>query len=230
MLLAARDAGVRKFVYAASSSTYGDSEELPRIEERIGWPMSPYAVTKLVNELYAHVFGRCYGLPHVGLRYFNVFGARQDPEGAYAAVIPKWIAALIRGSRVTIYGDGETSRDFCYVDNIVQANLLAAASEDPRATGEIFNVAVGERTSLNGLYALLRELLRARFPHVDAMAPDHAENRRGDIRHSHADIAKARTLLGYSPSHSLRAGLEAALGWYVRHCETSQQTTGKVRA
>jgi UDP-N-acetylglucosamine 4-epimerase len=211
MLVAARDADVRRFVYAASSSTYGDHPGLPKIEEEIGAPLSPYAVTKYVNELYADVFGRCYGTGAIGLRYFNVFGARQDPGGAYAAVIPRWVRAMLRGEQVAIFGDGETSRDFCYVANAVQANLRAALVADEAAVNQVYNVAVGERTTLNGLYAVLRELL----PDLDVPAPVHQDFRAGDVRHSQADIGKAARLLGYAPTHDLRAGLAEALPWYV---------------
>jgi UDP-N-acetylglucosamine 4-epimerase len=211
MLVAARDAGARRFVYAASSSTYGDHPGLPKVEDEIGAPLSPYAVTKYLNELYADVFGRCYGTAAVGLRYFNVFGARQDPEGAYAAVIPRWVRALLRGERVAIYGDGETSRDFCYVANAVQANLRAALVADGAAVNQVYNVAVGERTTLNGLYATLRKLM----PDVDAPAAVHEDFRAGDVRHSQADVGKAMRLLGYAPTHDLRAGLAEALPWYV---------------
>jgi len=211
MLVAARDAGARRFVYAASSSTYGDHPGLPKVEDQIGAPLSPYAVTKYLNELYADVFGRCYGTGAIGLRYFNVFGARQDPEGAYAAVIPRWVRALLRGERVSIYGDGETSRDFCYVANAVQANLRAALATDAAAVNQVYNVAVGERTTLNGLYATLRQLL----PDLDAPSAVHENFRAGDVRHSQADVGKAVRLLGYAPTHDLRAGLVEALPWYV---------------
>jgi UDP-N-acetylglucosamine 4-epimerase len=211
MLVAARDAGARRFVYAASSSTYGDHPGLPKVEDQIGAPLSPYAVTKYLNELYADVFGHCYGTGAIGLRYFNVFGARQDPEGAYAAVIPRWVRALLRGERVSIYGDGETSRDFCYVANAVQANLRAALATDTAAVNQVYNVAVGERTTLNGLYAVLHQLL----PDLDAPAAVHEAFRAGDVRHSQADIGKVVRLLGYAPTHDLRAGLVEALPWYV---------------
>ena len=211
MLVAARDAGARRFVYAASSSTYGDHPGLPKVEDQIGAPLSPYAVTKYLNELYADVFGRCYATGAIGLRYFNVFGARQDPEGAYAAVIPRWVRALLRGERVSIYGDGETSRDFCYVANAVQANLRAALATDAAAVNQVYNVAVGERTTLNGLYATLRQLL----PDLDAPPAVHENFRAGDVRHSQADVGKAVRLLGYAPTHDLRAGLVEALPWYV---------------
>lgn len=209
MLVAARDAGVRRFVYAASSSTYGDRPDLPKIEDRIGRPLSPYAVTKRTNELYADVFADVYGLVSVGLRYFNVFGPRQDPDGAYAAVIPKWIAAMLAGRPILVNGDGETSRDFCFVANAVQANLLAAVSE--RITGhEVFNVAVGERTTLNELATTIRELLG-----TDAMPSRvvHGAPRPGDVRHSQADIGKARARLGYAPTHRLSDGLAASIAW-----------------
>ncbi len=210
VLVAARDAGVKRFVYAASSSTYGDHPALPKVEDVIGKPLSPYAVTKYVNELYADVFSRAYGVPSIGLRYFNVFGARQDPNGAYAAVIPRWIAALIRGDIVQINGDGETSRDFCYIDNVVQANLLAAMVDDPAAVNQIYNVAVGDRTTLNSLFDQLRTLLGK--PEAQA---DHRDFRVGDVRHSLADIGKARTLLGYEPTDRIGDGLRKAMGWYL---------------
>jgi UDP-N-acetylglucosamine 4-epimerase len=216
MLLAARDAGVTSFVYAASSSTYGDHPSLPKVEDTIGKPLSPYALTKYANELYADVFARCYGVPSIGLRYFNVFGPRQDPDGAYAAVIPRWIAHLISGEPVTINGDGETSRDFCYVENAVQANLLAAITDNPQALNQVYNIAVGERTTLNELFALERSLLAERFPQVRECRPRYGEFRKGDVRHSQADISKARRLLGYAPTHRVREGLAQAMSWYVR--------------
>lgn len=210
MLVAARDAKVRSFTYAASSSTYGDHPGLPKLEDRIGKPLSPYAVTKYVNELYADVFARCYSFPSIGLRYFNVFGRRQEPNGAYAAVIPKWTASLVKGERVFINGDGETSRDFCYVANAVQANLLAATTANPDAVNQVYNVAVGGRTTLNDLYRLLCENLR-----IDDAAPKYRDFRAGDVRHSQADTSKARRLLGYEPSHDVRAGLAEAVPWYI---------------
>ncbi len=215
MLVAARDAGVKRFVYAASSSTYGDHEALPKIEERIGRPLSPYAVTKLVNELYADVFGRCYGLSSTGLRYFNVFGPRQDPEGAYAAVIPRWTRAMLLGEPVVINGDGETSRDFCFVANAVQANLLAATSDDPAALNQVYNVAVDDRTSLNQLFEILRDALAEFRPGVRTLRPTYGEFRPGDVRHSQADVGKAKRLLGYQPSHRLADGVRVAMPWYV---------------
>ncbi len=215
MLVAARDAGVARFVYAASSSTYGDHPGLPKVEDAIGRPLSPYAVTKYVDELYADVFGRCYGTATIGLRYFNVFGARQDPEGAYAAVIPRWVDAMLRGSPVVIHGDGETTRDFCYIDNVVQANLLAATTENPAALNEVYNVAVGGRMSLRELYDTLRSLLAAQHPGLAIQPPRHEDFRAGDVRHSQADIGKARRLLGFDPAFDVRAGLACALPWYA---------------
>ena len=218
VLIAARDAGVRRFVYAASSSSYGDHPALPKVENAIGRPLSPYAVTKLVNELYADVFARCYDMQTVGLRYFNIFGARQDPEGAYAAVIPRWIRALLTGERVLINGDGETSRDFCYVGNAVQANLLAAVVDDAAAVNQIYNIAVDDRTTLNQLFTLLRDEIASRVPGVAGTSPEYGPFRPGDVRHSQADIGKARSLLGYAPTHRLTDGIRAALPWYfARH-------------
>jgi UDP-N-acetylglucosamine 4-epimerase len=215
MLVSARDAKVARFVYAASSSTYGDHPALPKVEDVIGKPLSPYAVTKYVNELYADVFARAYGMESIGLRYFNVFGRRQDPNGAYAAVIPKWTAAMIAGEPVFINGDGETSRDFCYVENAIQANILAATTQDADAINQIYNIAVGERTTLNQLFGELRRLLAPRFPRLETVAPLHREFRVGDVRHSLADIGKARRLLSYVPSHRIGTGLEIAMSWYV---------------
>lgn len=215
MLVASRDARVQRFIYAASSSTYGDHPALPKVEEQIGRPLSPYAVTKYVNELYADVFARCYGMETIGLRYFNVFGPRQDPEGAYAAVIPKWIAGMLNREPVYINGDGETSRDFCYVSNVVQANLLAALTSKAEALNQVYNIALGERTTLNELFALLTAgLARVRDAPLTA-TPTHREPRPGDVRHSQADISKARRLLDYEPTHGVKAGLEEAMAWYV---------------
>jgi UDP-N-acetylglucosamine 4-epimerase len=233
MLVAARGAKVKSFIYAASSSTYGDHPALPKLEENIGKPLSPYAVTKYVNELYADVFARSYGFDTIGLRYFNVFGPRQDPNGAYAAVIPKWTAALLQGEPVYINGDGETSRDFCYVDNVVQINLLAAtvsanflsknsvipaqagiqAPQHP-ALNQVYNVAVGDRTTLNTLFALLSSNL---VDHgVSArVKPVYRDLRAGDVRHSQADISKAQRLLGYAPKYRLSEGIAQAMPWYV---------------
>lgn len=215
MLVAARDAQVKRFVYAASSSTYGDHPGLPKVEDRIGKPLSPYAVTKLVNELYADVFGRCYGMESVGLRYFNIFGRRQDPHGAYAAVVPKWVASMIANEPVYINGDGETSRDFCYIDNVIQANLLAATSQHFEAANQVYNVAVGDRTTLNQLYEAIRANLAPRFPHLADARPVYRDFRAGDVRHSLADIAKAQTRLGYVPTHRIGEGLAEAMDWYV---------------
>ncbi|MEP6503035.1 MAG: SDR family oxidoreductase [Betaproteobacteria bacterium] len=215
MLVAARDAKVQRFVYAASSSTYGDSPSLPKVEDVIGRPLSPYAVTKYLDELYADVFGRGYGMPTIGLRYFNVFGARQDPNGAYAAVIPRWIAAMLEGRECVINGDGETSRDFCYVRNVVQANLLAALTSDAEAIGRVYNVAVGERTTLNQLHAALAAAIEAARPGLRVAAPSHAPFRAGDVRHSLAEISLARRLLGYEPSHTIHAGMAETVAAYI---------------
>lgn len=217
MLVAARDANVMRFVYAASSSTYGDHPDLPKVEDKIGKPLSPYAVTKLVNELYADVFARTYGFKTIGLRYFNIFGRRQDPNGAYAAVIPKWIAALLKNETVYINGDGETSRDFCYIDNTIQANLLAATADSDQAANQVYNVAVGDRTTLNQLYFHLRDNLAYRFPHIKDKTPFYRDFRSGDVRHSLADIGKARKLIGYQPSHKILEGLAEAMKWYVEN-------------
>jgi len=215
MLVAARDAGVGRFVYAASSSTYGDHPGLPKVEETIGRPLSPYAVTKYVNELYAEVFGRCYGMATIGLRYFNVFGSRQDPEGPYAAVIPRWARAMLAVEACVINGDGETSRDFCYVANAVQANLRAALSSQEVAKNQVYNVAAGARTSLNELHRMLGEAMRATGAVAVIAEPEHRDYRAGDVRHSLADIGKANRLLGYVPTHDLRAGLTEAARWYA---------------
>lgn len=227
MLVAARDAKVTSFTYAASSSTYGDHPALPKVEETIGRPLSPYAVTKYVNELYASVFARNFGLHTTGLRYFNVFGPRQDPNGAYAAVIPKWISALIKNEPVFINGDGETSRDFCYIENVLQANLLAATtfsadSAEPSSETQtcapidsIYNIAFGERTTLNQLYEYLRASLALQFEHLKSAKPIYKDFRTGDVRHSLADIGKAKIFLNYLPSHSAREGLKHALNWYI---------------
>ncbi|MGA8146841.1 MAG: SDR family oxidoreductase [Gallionellaceae bacterium] len=220
MLMASRDAAVQRFVYAASSSTYGDHPGLPKVESVIGKPLSPYAVTKLVNELYADVFARCYGTETIGLRYFNIFGPRQDPNGAYAAVIPQWVAALIRNQTLYINGDGETSRDFTYVDNVVQANLLAALVQSPEAVNQVYNVALNESTSLIQLYEMMRSLLVEQYPHLQNHRPQYVDFRKGDVRHSRADISKAVQLLGFEPSHRIDAGLKQAMGWYVEHLAT----------
>jgi UDP-N-acetylglucosamine 4-epimerase len=215
MLVAARDANVQSFTYAASSSTYGDHPGLPKVEDIIGKPLSPYAVTKYVNELYADVFARSYGFNCIGLRYFNVFGKRQDPEGAYAAVIPKWTAAMIQNEAVFINGDGETSRDFCYIANTVQANLLAATTQNSNAKNQVYNVAVGDRTTLNDLYKGIQHTLAQNGVHYN-QPPSYRDFRAGDVRHSQADVSKARTLLGYDPQHNLNQGLAEAMPWYVK--------------
>ena len=217
MLVASRDASVKRFVYAASSSTYGDHPDLPKVESMIGRPLSPYAVTKYVNELYAEVFSSCYGTESIGLRYFNVFGPRQDPNGAYAAVIPQWIAALIKGQVLRINGDGETSRDFCYIENVVQVNILAALTDAAEAVNQVYNVALNERTSLNQLYEMLRSLLVRKFPYLKKHKPEYVAFREGDVRHSQADISKAIRLLGYAPTHRIDEGLKQALDWYIAH-------------
>jgi UDP-N-acetylglucosamine 4-epimerase len=224
MLVAARDAKVKRFVYAASSSTYGDHPDLPKVEDNIGNPLSPYAVTKLVNELYAKVFANTYNFNTIGLRYFNIFGKRQNPNGAYAAVIPKWTEALINGKEVFINGDGETSRDFCYIENAVQMNLLAALTENKYATNQVYNVAFNQRTSLNILYKLIQErvvnnskLLNTKLSYRDFRA--------GDVRHSLADITKAKTLLNYQPIIDIKKGLDESMSWYMRelqHIEKSK--------
>ena len=216
MLVAARDAEVRRFVYAASSSTYGDHPGLPKVEDLIGKPLSPYAVTKYVNELYADVFARCYDFKTIGLRYFNIFGPRQDPEGAYAAVIPKWIAGLLDNQPVYINGDGETSRDFCFIDNAVQANLLAATTENEDALNQVYNVAVGEQTSLNQLFEMIKGLLAEVVPGISEVSAIHRDFRAGDVLHSLADISKAKRLLGYLPTHRITEGMKDAMAWYVQ--------------
>jgi len=215
MLVAARDAGVSRFVYAASSSTYGDHPALPKREDAIGRPLSPYAVTKYVNELYADVFHRCYGFSSIGLRYFNVFGRRQDPNGAYAAVIPKWFSALLNGEPVYINGDGETSRGFCYIDNAIQANLLAATTENPEALNHVYNVAFGEQTTLNYLFQMIKVLVTQTRPEAKANEPVYRDFRPGDVRHSLADITKAKRFLGYVPEFSVGTGLIESAKWYI---------------
>jgi UDP-N-acetylglucosamine/UDP-N-acetylgalactosamine 4-epimerase len=214
ILVAARDCKVKRIVYAASSSTYGDDPGLPKFEDKIGKPLSPYAVTKYVNELYADVFARCYGVEAIGLRYFNVFGPRQDPEGAYAAVIPKWIAAMISNEPLYINGTGETSRDFCFIENVIQMNLLAATSGNAEAVNQVYNTAVNARTNLNELFELLRSSLEKYYDHLKSYKPIYQDFRAGDVLHSQADISKGRKLLGYEPSHTIDQGLKEALGWY----------------
>jgi UDP-N-acetylglucosamine 4-epimerase len=215
ILASARETGVRRFVYASSSSVYGDHPGLPKKEHQIGQPLSPYAVTKRLNELYAGSFARCYNVPAIGLRYFNVFGSRQDPAGAYAAVIPRWLRAMLFGEPVTIYGDGETSRDFCFIANAVQANLRAALIEDTAAINQIYNVACGQRVSLNDLHGMLREMLAEARPDLLVRPPTRQGFRPGDVRHSQADLTNVRRLLGYDPTHDIRAGLRSALPWYI---------------
>lgn len=217
MLVAARDAKVKRFVYAASSSTYGDHPGLPKVEDQIGRPLSPYAVTKYVNELYADVFARTYGMETIGLRYFNVFGKRQDPEGAYAAVIPKWIGQLLSKEVPTINGDGETSRDFCYIDNVVQANCLSALSMESDAVNKVYNIAFGERTTLNELFVSIRAGVAASIPEVQAIEPHYGPERAGDVRHSLADIGLARTHLGYAPEVDVKKGMAMTVKWYVEN-------------
>ena len=213
MLVAARDAKVQSFTYAASSSTYGDHPDLPKVEDNIGKPLSPYAVTKYINELYADVFAKTYGFNCVGLRYFNVFGRRQDPNGAYAAVIPKWTAAMIQNEAVFINGDGETSRDFCYIENTVQMNLLAATANNS-ARNQVYNCAVGDRTTLNDLYQEIKSALENLQVKVTPAQAEYCEFRAGDVRHSQADVSKARELLGYEPSYKIGQGIDEAMPWY----------------
>ncbi len=213
MLVAARDAQVKSFTYAASSSTYGDHPALPKVEDNIGKPLSPYAVTKYVNELYADVFSKCYGFHTIGLRYFNVFGPRQNPNGAYAAVIPKWVSSLLKGETVFINGDGETSRDFSFIQNAIQANLLAATSSDD-ARNQVYNMAVGDRTTLKQLFALVRDNL-VPFGVPANTEPEYRDFRAGDVRHSLADTRKAQRLLGYEPTHRIAQGISIAIPWYA---------------
>ena len=217
MLLSSRDANVKRFVYAASSSTYGDHTELPKIEDVIGNPLSPYAVSKLVNELYASVFARCFGYKTIGLRYFNIFGKRQDPNGAYAAVIPRWIRAMLDGSEVFIYGDGETSRDFCYIDNAVQINILAAVTDNEEALNQVYNVALNDRTSLNELYRMIEHKLHGKGVEILKDNQIYREFRSGDVRHSQADISKAKRLLNYFPKYKISDGLDHSIDWYIEN-------------
>ena len=223
MLVAAKDAGVKRFVYASSSAVYGDTPDYPQVEERLGRPLSPYAASKTTNETYAVAFQMSYGLQSVGLRYFNVFGRRQDPAGAYAAVIPRWIASLLRGERCRIFGDGETTRDFCHVANVVQANLLAATVKDVNATGQAYNVACAESVTLNQLFQIMRNRLALQDARFGSALPQYDPFRAGDIRFSCASIEKARRMLSFSPTHSVEQGLEEALTWYV---EKAQATAG----
>jgi UDP-N-acetylglucosamine 4-epimerase len=220
MLVAARDAKVKRFVYAASSSTYGDHPDLPKVEDKIGNPLSPYAVTKLVNELYAQVFAKTYNFNTIGLRYFNIFGKRQDPNGAYAAVIPKWVSSIIKGEDVFINGDGKTSRDFCYIENTIQMNLLSATTENQEATNQVYNTALNDRTSLNQLYQMIEDRLIDRVAALEKKEPIYRNFRAGDVRHSQADISKSQSLIGYQPSHSIAKGLDEAMDWYVESLST----------
>jgi UDP-N-acetylglucosamine 4-epimerase len=217
MLVAARDAKVKRFVYAASSSTYGDHPGLPKVEDTIGKPLSPYAVTKYVNELYADVFARTYGTQSIGLRYFNVFGRRQDPNGAYAAVIPKWFAGMLKGEEIVINGTGETSRDFCYIDNTVQANILAACATHDEAVNQVYNVAYGDRTSLNQLFDYIKNRVVPLREELRNSKPIDRDFRAGDVLHSLADISKAKQLLGYAPAFSVGVGLDEAAKWYMEN-------------
>lgn len=217
MLVASRDAGVRRFIFAASSSTYGDSASLPKVEDIIGRPLSPYAITKYVDELYADVFARTYGVEYIGLRYFNVFGRRQDPNGAYAAVIPLFVKKLLNHEQPVINGDGEYSRDFTYIDNVIEMNLRAMSTNNPEAVNQIYNTAFGERTTLNQLTGYLREFLSREDPAIASIEPLHGPNRLGDIPHSLASIEKAQRLLGYNPQFSMRQGLEIACNWYAKN-------------
>ncbi|UCN01126.1 SDR family oxidoreductase [Sulfurimonas sp. SWIR-19] len=215
MITAAKENGVKRFVYASSSSVYGDSEELPKVESRTGNLLSPYAVTKMVDELYGGVFRKTYGIESIGLRYFNVFGKRQDPNGAYAAVMPKWIAQMLNGEDVYINGDGETSRDFTYIDNVVQMNILAGTTTNEKAFGEAFNAAAGGRETLNNLYTAISAGLKQEIPELEVKEPIYRDFRAGDIRHSNANIDKAKELLGYEPTHTLETGLKESITWYI---------------
>ncbi|MDO9185607.1 MAG: SDR family oxidoreductase [Bacteroidia bacterium] len=214
MLVAARDAKVKRFVYAASSSTYGDSETLPKVEDKIGKPLSPYAITKYVNELYAEIFSKTYGLESIGLRYFNVFGRKQDPNGAYAAVIPKFVIQLMNHESPIINGDGNYSRDFTYIDNVIQMNLLAITTQNPNAVNTVYNTAFGESTSLNELVAYLKQFLAVYDPKIADIPIMYGPNRAGDIPHSLASIDKAKKMLGYQPEFSIKDGLKEAVKWY----------------
>ncbi len=215
MLVASRDAGVKRFVYAASSSSYGDNNDLPKKENIIGNPLSPYAVTKVVNELYANVFAKNYDLKTIGLRYFNIFGKRQDPDGAYAAVIPKWISSIINNEDVFINGDGETSRDFCYIENTIQINILAALTDNNEAIDQVYNVALNDRTSLNELHQMLEEKLIKKINQLEKKNPIYRDFRPGDVRHSQASIEKAKKLLDYQPEYKISDGLDEAIEWYI---------------
>ena len=215
MLVAAKDSNVRRFIYAGSSSTYGDHQSLPKKEDIIGKPLSPYSITKYVNELYAETFNRHYGIDTIGLRYFNVFGRRQRKDGAYAAVIPTWIMALLRKEQVKIFGDGDTSRDFCYIDNVIQANLLAAFTDNEKAFNQVFNVAVSDETSLNELFELISMSIKRLDASIEISPPIYQDFRAGDMRHSRADITKAKELLNYNPSHKIAEGIDETVSWYI---------------
>ena len=215
MLVASKEAKVKRFVYAASSSTYGDHPDLPKVENKIGKPLSPYAVTKATNELYADVFARTYGFKTIGLRYFNIFGKRQDPNGAYAAVIPKWVSEILNKKDVFINGDGETSRDFCYIDNTIQINLLAATTDNDEATDQVYNVALNDRTSLNKLYKMIEDRILDRTKGLKKKEPIHIDYREGDIRHSQANIDKAKKLLKYDPKYMISEGMDEVIDWYI---------------
>ncbi len=223
MLVAAGEANVKRFVYASSSAVYGDSPHLPKVEDRIGNSLSPYATSKLINELYADVFARVYECKWVGLRYFNVFGKRQDPKGAYAAVIPRWIDSLLNFHKPVINGDGETSRDFCYIKDVVQANILAALSDSGDSANKAYNVAVGDRTTLNELMGLIKASLVRHIPEVAAIDPEYGPFRKGDVRHSLADISRARDLLGYSPKYNVGGGIEESIDWYIADSRSRQK-------
>ena len=223
VLVAAKDQGVNSFVYAASSSTYGDHPGLPKVEEKIGNPLSPYAVTKYVNELYSSVFAQSYGFKSIGLRYFNIFGPRQDPQGAYAAVIPKWIASMLNGEKIIINGDGDTSRDFCFIDNAVEANILAALTENESAIGQVYNVALSDQTDLNQLYSSIKSLIEKRELDIEVLDPEYRDYRAGDVKHSLANIDKAQSLLGYQPLYKIADGLELTMDWYINELDKNRR-------
>ena len=225
MLVAAMEARVKRFVFASSSSVYGDSEKLPKTEDEIGAALSPYAASKLIDEIYAGVFTKVYDFSWIGLRYFNVFGKRQDPDGAYAAVIPRWIDTLIKGGSPVINGDGETSRDFCYIKDVIQANILAAASENPESAGKAYNVACGHRTTLNSLMGVIKESLRSSHPGVERIEPVYGPFRKGDVRHSLADVSRARELLGFEPAYTVGKGMEESIEWYVQNARSGNLPT-----
>jgi UDP-N-acetylglucosamine 4-epimerase len=216
MLTAAKENGVKRFVYASSSSVYGDSQELPKVESRTGNLLSPYAITKYVNELYMGVFQKCYGMEAIGLRYFNVFGKRQDPNGAYAAVMPKWISQILNNESLFINGDGETSRDFTYIENVIQANILAGTTSNEKAFAQAFNTAIGGRETLNNLYTYIREGIKKNLPELEIKDAIYRDFRAGDIRHSNANIDKMKELLGYEPTHTLKNGLDESIAWYIK--------------